>query len=276
MAITSHQVVFFFRDTDANGWSEKYYYNGSVVSGVLPSAILALANMRMGLSTTSVTLSHIRLRSATSRNPVIFTPGGGSGIVGSEPTPTMPSNVCLIVRFNSNPFGFNRVLVRGIPERVVQLNEFVPDAEYNLQLNAWAAQVIQSGQFNAVGTLGSPTTRFAISAVSNTPPRGFEFNVAGTPVIAKGDVIRIHNPRVYGYAGLKTVVNSPVGVPLLVQVGGAAPPAADTSTNAYMTQITSYDSLITTFGTEGIGSRRTGRPFGVSRGRRQTINSLRQ
>jgi hypothetical protein len=134
--------------------------------------------------------------------------------------------------------------------------------------------VLNGGNWNVVGTLGSPIKQYPITAGSLAPasPRGIFAAISNltTPV---GGKVRIHGAKVPGYNGLKTVTQ--FTAPNLFTFGGAAPPVADNSGNAYATAIATYDSLITNVSVSGATRRGAGRPFGLSRGRRATLYSLR-
>src|SRR5271166_3534617 len=111
----SMRTVLFMRDKGGYGWSEDYNFNSSVTPGTIPSAINALISARMACSTTDISCTHLRIVTAISRLPVVFTLNGGAGVVGTQPPPTAPSEVAILIRFNAGLAGYNRVFLRGIP-----------------------------------------------------------------------------------------------------------------------------------------------------------------
>lgn len=273
----SQQLVLFFKDLDGFGWSEKYFYSGPIIAGTVPAPIADLLSTRMGLSTTSITLTHIRLASGVKRDPFVLPVAGGTGIIGTQPIPSEPSEVALLVRFApaGTTVGFGRVFIRGLPSRVVQEETFTPDSSYTAALNAYLSAVTSTGVFNVQGTLGSPPAHITVGTTLPLIPRGFQAVVTAAPPLVQGQQVRFHAAKVPGYNGLKTVTNVNVA-PNTYQFGGAAPAAPDNGAAMYATLVNRYDNVITNGFVEGISRRAAGRPFGQSRGRRSTTYSLRQ
>lgn len=263
---------FFFRSADGYGWSERYFYAGTTTDPAFSSNINALASARVQLLTTSGRLTHIRVASPTLRNPFIFALAAG-GTPGSYAPPTAPAEVALLFRMNAGITGYNRIFLRGIPDEIVSGDSYAPTPTWNGVMNSFIA-TLSNSFWNCQGTLGSPTVRFPILNLNPNLPRGYSFDV--TPrVLVQGNVIRMHGASVPGYNGIKRVVA--VGPSAtLVQVGGAAPAVADPTTLAYYTQIMDFDAVITSAFPENLTRRAAGRPFGLSRGRRPTLYSLRR
>jgi hypothetical protein len=270
--MASAKTVIFFKDGFGYGWSETFYYNGSLTSSQLISNVNALVNARAGFLTNTCSITHIRVNQGVKRNPAILIPGGGTGLPGNETPPTAPTEVALLFRISGGTAGYNKAFLRGIPERVVAGNNYSPDLQFTVELQFFAS-TLAGGNWNVQGTLGGGTERFPMSNLVGTLPRGYGFNAAGAaPPI--GSVIRVHGTRVPGYSGLKTITNIPAAGSY--QVGGASPPQPDNGVAPYYTIPGFFDVPVQGYAVEGLTRRAPGRPFAISRGRRQTLYSLRQ
>lgn len=272
----STKIVLFFEDSTGYGWTETFYYNGIINPNGINADITQLVQARAGILTSTCSILRIRAQTATKRLVTLIQIGGGGGVPGGEMPPTMPSEVALLLDLSANPVGYNRAFLRGVPERVIQADSYIPDAAFIAEANN-LLNVVTNLKWNAQGTLGSPVTQYPFAANSFLPvsPRGFQA-LNTTLAAAVGDKVRIHSTKVPGYAGIKTVTAVSPTTPGLYTFGGAAPGAADPSTNAYATKIVRFDAPITNAFISGATRRGAGRPFGVSRGRRSTLYSLRQ
>lgn len=272
MPTPSRQATIFFHNPGGYGWSESFWYSGPTDVATEVGHLNTLAVNRAGILTNSCTITHARIASNTVRNPNVLTVGTtGLGIPGAETPPTAEEEVALLARFNAGSSNYLRPFLRGIPSRVVTADGYTPDAAFTAAVNDFFNTLVNN-PWNARGTLGSPTDHFAITSPTPNPPRGYTFTSA-TLAAAKGDVIRVHGARVPGYNGLKKIVSAGG---TSYTVGGAAPAVADSSTNIYATKIVYQDNKIDSCQVLAISRRGAGRPFGLSRGRRATLYSLRQ
>lgn len=270
------KTQIFFRDADARGWSETYYYNGTSSDATVQADLTTLIGARAAILTNSVTITHARMASGTKRDPRIFALNGGAGFSGGELPPTLPADVALLVRMNGNAGGYMRPFIRGCPGRVVQAESYVPDATFTANMNTYTATVT-NGKWLVRDTMGGDPTQFVVTALTPNAPRGYNFaRPAGSTLsLAQGDVINMHGTSVPGYKGLKTVTRADNTLGLYT-VGGSSPPVADTAARPYVTKQTVSFTPITLAFVEGVSNRKTGRPFGPSRGRAPTLYSLRQ
>ena len=271
----SVQVTLAFASSAGFGWSETYHYNGTVSGLPLPVSIIALMTARMNLCTTEIACTHIRVQSSVKRNPFIFLPNNGNGFLGIWNGPTQQSDVALLVRGNAGVTGFNRIFLRGLPEAMFASQTYTPTPAFNTDMTAFSNVWVGSGLWNAVGTLGSSPARFPTSPPQGLTPRGYTFT-APTATLAVGDKVRMHAASIPGYNGLKQVVAISPLVPPVYTVGGAGPPVQEPSLATYITKITPFDAVLTSFLVEGVTRRAAGRPFGQSRGRQATTYSLRR
>lgn len=277
MPITSRSMTIAFRDQQGYGWSETWWYAGGTDAATVLFNAQQLITQRSYILCQEATMTHVRIQSSVKRDPFIFTPGFGAGTPGTLAAPMAPSEVRLKIRYASNVLGYARHLHGGIPLNVVDGDSYVPGTPLDVNLGNWFIY-ITSGLWHAVGTLNSPPTRYPISLITPTPPRGFQFSCPTLPgTVNVGDQVRVHATSVPGYSGIKTITLLAGGAGNVVVVGGAAPAAADTSPAAYITLISTYDAAFTYPPIiEGITRRGAGRPFGLTRGRRQTLYPLRR
>lgn len=276
MSVTAAACTFFFKGPSGYGWSERYWYTGTTTDPTFSANINALVNARMGLSTTNVVLNHIRVQSSTKRAVFVFAltlplP------TGTQPTPTAESEVALIMRLNGSGVTpvYNRIFMRGIPTRIISGDDYAPDIAYQGAVTAYS-NVLATPNWAVVGTLGAPfpPSPVSITALTPLPPRSFSFAGPAASFIV-GDQVRIKGNTIPGYGGIKTVTAISVAGTTYT-VGGASPPVPDTGT-AVTAQKVNRDQHQVSFAVgQAITRRGAGRPFGVSRGRKETLYSLRR
>jgi hypothetical protein len=274
--MASAKVVAFFKDGAGYGWSETFYYGPGPTATNLTIDVPALIRARAAILTSSSTITHARISTLTKRLPIIVQLGGGTGVPGSETPPTAPSEVALLVTLQAVGSGYLRPFLRGIPLRIVGADLYVPDPTFTANLNSFF-NVLKNGLWNVVGTLGGPPLQqpIAHSPAPNTP-RGYTFTNGATSTFVGtvGQLIRVHGCRVPGYNGIKRITQ--VNSPTVYTVGGASPAVADNGVAPYLTTLGSVDAAINSTVVDGLTRRGAGRPFGLSRGRKATLYSLRQ
>lgn len=271
----SNRVTLFFRANSGYGWSESYYT--SATGSLLTTQISALISRRMQLSGTDVSCTHARINTGSKRLVQVLTAGGGSGIQGSQPTPTCAEEVALTVLLQATTFQYNRKFLRGIPERVVSENTFVPDSPYTTVLSNYLTFLTSSG-FSIQGRLGKAGPVSPILTLTPTPPRGVNLTVDPTfgPVNV-GDLVKIAQVAIPGYNGFKVVQKVTAGASILIMLGGAAPAATPPVGQGIVTPyLAPFDLGLATAVVEGVTRRAAGRFFGLSLGRRKTLYSLRR
>lgn len=272
----STPVVLAFKDATGYGWTERYFGNYSVAPGPIPIDIQNLLIARANFLTNTSQITHVRVGTNTKRNPIIFSVNGGAGYQGGEQPPTAPSEVAILIRWECNVLGFGFTFARGIPERVVQADNYVPDAAFAQNIAQYLFLISQTGKYNMQGTLGSPAAHVPASGFNPILPRGFTCNLSPPAPVPQGGRVRFHQVKTPGYNGLKTVTVSPTGASTQYTFGGAAPSGPDAGGAGYATLITPYDNTIVANVVLGLSRRAAGRPFGLRRGRQATLYSLRQ
>jgi hypothetical protein len=269
------QVIFFFQDSTGYGWSERFWYNSTTADPAFTNNLLALANARVAILTNTCFLTHIRVQSNLRRAPYVIKLAAG-GLPGGETPPTAPSEVALLfITQAATPSPLkNRAFLRGIPERVVGGDNYGPDSTFLANL-AFFTTVLQNGLWNIVSTIQSlPPAPIPIAALHGTVPRGYSFTAAVSS-FGLGATVRVTGTKVPGYAGLKQVVGVDT-TGTIYTVGGSAPPVADTGIAPKATLINYSTAVIFQSFVERLSRRSAGRPFGLSRGRKGTLYSLRQ
>lgn len=269
----SNKVTLWFRADSGYGWSETYYTNASPSNW--NTQVNALISRRMALSGTDVFCTRARINTGTQRVVQILAAGGGSGFQGSQPRPTCSETVALMVRLQAAAGEFNMKFVRGIPERVISQNTFVPDTLYSGQVAQYLNQ-LTNGTWSVQGRLNSAGAAQPMNTIQPVPPRGVSFQCPGL-TLAVGNVVRISQISVPGYNGQKVVTGvSTVGGTTTYTVGGAAPPVAPPLGQGLCRLLGQVDQPVATAVVVAVSSREAGRFFGLSRGRRATLYSLRR
>jgi hypothetical protein len=274
----SHKVTLIMNGPDKYSWSESFYYNGPVDTTTLDTNVAALITGRAAILTSNCTIIRARCATTFYRNPHIIIPNNGAGAPGNEMPPTAEQEVALLYLIQGNPNGYSRPFLKGIPSRIINGDSYAPDAAWNANLTTFVNTLL-NGLWNVVGVNSTMTPlQYPMAVLSGTPPRGYTFTytvpVGGASLVV-GQIIRVAGTNVPGYAGLKRVVKIG-GAGGLVTVGGAAPPVDDEATSPYFTTQSALDNPIQSAQPDSITTRKSGRPFGLTRGRRATLYSLRR
>jgi len=267
-------VQLALRHKDGQGWSEGYHY-ANPVGGTTPSDIQQLANLRAAMLTTDVKITHARVGTTIKRLVQTIPLNGGLGYVGQLAPPTAPLESAFLFVLSNPSFGYNRIFIRGFDRASIDGDSPSFTAEFNAAGALWENYLFTSGLFNIVGALGSSPTHHKLTLLAPTPPRGISFespdNLGGP-----GTVITIHSAQVPGYNGRKTILSQTGATPgFMYTAGGAAPATLDPSVNTYATIDTFFDQPVTNVQFEKVTRRGVGRPFGLLRGRSETLYALR-
>lgn len=274
------QVVLIFKGPSGYGWSERFWLNPTIDPGSIGVEVGKLVQGRAAILTSSCSIVRARIQQSTKRVPFIIALNFGAGQPGTESPPTAESEVALLCLFQATNIGFMRPFCRGIPARIVSGDNYMPDDPFKTNLGSFFTTIFD-GQWFVNGFVGSNPTPFPISSLEPNMPRGFTATfAANVPAgITQGTVIRVHRATQPGYNGLKTVVNVTPAAganPGSILLGGAAPSAGEAVSNAFLTIQTATSAPIQTAEPLGISRRGAGRPFGLIRGRRPTLFSLRR
>jgi hypothetical protein len=269
-------VTLYFKHKDGPGWSEGYRYTpqtGDFATNA--SDIRQLATLRAAMLTKDCTITHARAGTTTKRLVTVVPLMGGAGQPGAIAPPTMPLECALLFVLQTPAYGYNRLYVRGFDRASVDGETLTASSDFNSAAGVWENYLMTSGLWYIYGSLGSPTTHIALTNLVPTKPRGIQATAA-LNAISVGDVVTIHAATVPGYNGRKTCMTvTPATGSAQYTFGGAAPAADDESTVAYATKEVFFDQAIQQVFFDKVTRRGPGRPFGLSRGRRQTTYSLR-
>lgn len=277
------QAVFQFSDQYGKGWSETAWL-AAPPSSIQTAISWAYQwyNARNQFLAIDCALDRCRIQGQYPRNSYVVdlnpSPGQPTGAYSS---PTGPDFVALVFDFDTE-FAPARFFSRGVPASVVTGDGFSPDQTFKAGVANFAS-FLSGANCPFVARTGSNWNAAPFQLVNNAAPlspRGFTFQspnnygvVGGAAYFTLGTVV--------GYNGRKTITSlAPAVAPLIgytYTVGGAAPQAPEvTPTNLQMRAITYNFSPFLDGGVSGITHRPTGRPFGVTPGRRRTLLSLRR
>jgi hypothetical protein len=269
----SFKLLLAMRHKDGQGWTEGYNY-ASVLGTVDPADVQNLANLRAAMLTTDCTITHARVGTSVKRLVQVVPLNGGTGVKGGIAPPTAPIEAAIMFVLQAVGQGYNRIFVRGFDSASVDGDTFTPSAAFNSAGGLWENFLLTSGLFNVVGFLGSSPTQLPLTQLTPLSPRGFAASSPGA-IGPAGTIVTVHRAKVPGYNGRKTITVAPTGTGTTFQFGGAAPAVSDASTGVYCTVNTKFDVSVTAVNFEKVTSRKPGRPFGLSRGRAETLYTLR-
>ncbi len=250
-----------FFQTAANGWSETYFLSGTNTVSSL-NTVKALTLRRMALSSFDTVCTYQRIS-----DDAVFR----DSLVTSSPFPgtysptllSAPDFTALLVRLSSGVQFRRSLFMRGIPEALVQGQDFVPDATWISRFNSFATYlennfslkvfdralnpVIQGLFITAAGVCQTLTnTAFPVGSIVRFRKVGTVPRLTGNQIVtvpSAGFTFTILN---YGNRGAWNL-------PYLVQQATI--------------DLQPIDNVVF----ERLVSRRVGRPFGQSRGRRKVI-----
>jgi hypothetical protein len=226
--------------------------------------------------TSDCTITHARVGTSTKRLVRVFPVNGGSGQKGAITPPTAPLECAILFTLQNPAVGFNRIFVRGFDSASVDGETLTPSSAFSTAAAVWENYLFTAGIWNIFGALGSSPQQYKMSALTPLSPRGFTATVDTTPgPVPDGSVVTIHRAKVPGYNGRKTVISQTTGAPPVMTFGGAAPATTDSATGIYLTIDTFFDQPVTQVFFEKVTRRPPGRPFGLVRGRSETLYTLR-
>jgi hypothetical protein len=231
------------------------------------------------LRTVSVFVDHFRFGTATANAPVVINPQALGATNGTQPSPTLPTDVAVVFLLSDSNGRRNPIFLRGVPERVVALEEFVPDGNYTAAVQAWANFLVTNGLFKVRSQLGGAGFKGNVNLLEAATPKGIILSVPlQDTVLSVGTMVRISGVGIPGYNGYKAVVQklTATNTSNRYLLGGASPinDPDPLGTYTYRTYQQSQDSVASVV-FDRVGRRETGRPFGLSRGRRPTLFTLR-
>lgn len=271
------EMVVFFTSTNGYGWSETYRYFGSATGDLLTAGMNFLVNMRRAWLSLDAGITRIRMQSQYKRDPLIFTYNPVTTGAGQQGDTCNNSDNALLIRSEAPDIGFNRQLVRGIPDRLVTNNRFTPDSAWQTPFDAWKNFVKTSGYFGIEANVDNPQPPEQVTSMVQAFPRGFRITMTNDTSIIPGNRVRVAGASVFGYNGVKNIVASEAPVaPRILYAGGATPPADNPiADRVTVTQLIPRVGALTEYFVEQFTTRKAGRPFGQRLGRARTRLSLR-
>jgi hypothetical protein len=268
-----------FINGDGYGWTENYYvslasYNGAqaVMTAYLPyrTAILSQSCQVVYLRISDVTI----FRDA---QVLVPPPASGSGkyVTGGVENP----DTAMKLRITASPTLFSRMFIRGIPDGQITNFAYTPTPDYELLVIQWAGFLQDPfNAFSLQNRRAAPGAPNAFDTGTANTSQGFHFQTGVAPTgLVKGNLLYISGTHVPGTTGLKPFVsslNNGDGT-YQINVGGGRPYFANTFNGFWSSRPTTYTQLVSAL-FEQPTSRRAGRPFGLSRGRRPTLILRRQ
>jgi hypothetical protein len=276
-ATTAQKINFLFSAESGYGWSETYYWLGTALVA-LNAAVNNLLFARAAILSTDAQIDYVRLASPYSRSPILLDAQASGSIVGTGGSTSGPDFVSLVMRLQGNAGGIGRLFLRGVPEDQYTGDQLTFAPFYGAALTDFLQELTQTGNWGVqTSTVQAPRIRYNATALTPLSPRGYSFLLQASPSWTVGQFIRMHQAVNVGYNGLKQAVSISGAGPYTINVGGAAPNAADSgANNPYITVINYTYPIITGATFERISRRSPGRFFGQRRGRRSTTLPLRR
>jgi len=275
--VAYHRCSIFFTSSEDYGWTEDYWYTGALTSLAIDTAVQELAAARAFLLSADCRMVRARTETSNKRFVNITNLSQISSYQGQIAGTVNDPNDAVIVEFTNDLVGFNRIFMRGLPDALVVANNFQPDTAWIFNFQAYEA-ILLAGNWGVHSVLGNPQPTFNAKSATRGFPKGINLQVpAGSP-INLGQQIRIAGSSIYGYNGVKNVVQSlgVVGGNDAWLLGGAQPPADSSVSDVIrVTPLLPAEGLITGVAYLQYTQRKAGRPFGLRRGRARTQLSLR-
>lgn len=274
----STQWTTFFEDANGRGWTEKLWWGGTLTDINVQIVAGLVGNARANILAQDCKILRIRVESNLPRGPFIVAVGTGSGLVGGYPVKAADAELRLLLRPDDGLGHYNKTFLGGIPSDQVQGDNYLAFGSFPLLLQTYFNSLVNN-LFQIRSTLGIPGVFTNATLLTPFPPRGYRFQSVTPTGLTPATVIRMKQAREIGYNGRKTVTqiltNTPVGFDT-VTVGGAAPVSAEPAgTSAQWEKVVALDYSYLNLVIEGIVGHKTGRPFGLPRGRRTTVLPLR-
>lgn len=278
MAITGYpEMVIMMTSIHGYGWSETYRWAGTNTGNALVGDMLNVVNKRRAWMSNDAGIVRIRLQSTFKRDPLIYSFNPTTVGVGQYGNHQNNTDNALLIRSERVGVGFNRQLVRGIPDNLVVDNQFTPDDQWLTSYNAWKAYVLGSGFFGVEAQVDNPQTPKTVASLSQATPRGIKMILGVGETLGAVTKVRITGASVFGYNGVKNVISGGLPAsPTLYYLGGATPPADNPvgDTMRCIPQVPLWGTIEQYF-IENFTTRKAGRPFGQRPGRARTRLSLR-
>jgi|SRR5882672_71369 len=277
MALNSRKMQLFFKSNAGYGWSEDYWIIPPNSGPALSTFVSQFVPKRAKFLTQDTEIVRVRIATNHKRDPQIFDYEGVASAVGGYAANVNNTANAVLVRFEAVDVGFNRLMMRGIPDVLIDSGDFVPNAQWLQGFNAFRTFITGGGVFQVVASVDNPQMPIPALTLSLSAGKGFIVTVDPLIPALTTDRVRISGCKVPGYNGRKHIVmKNPNGLPSSYLLGGAKPPADEpASPTTFMTPLIQLEGATTVAFYERFTERRPGRFFGEQPGRARTLLTLR-
>jgi len=271
------RLSIFFQSREGYGWTENYNFSGVQTGNALVTYMTNVAHIRALFLTSDCKLVRIRLASDFKRDPLIFDFLSDTACAGQYGFDMNNNDNALIARLERTGVGYNRVLMRGIPDRLVSENVFTPDAAWLGSWNTWVAEIRDTGNWSVVATVDNAQAPLTPQSLVPNIPKGIVVTMFPPDTLPTGGKVYVSGASIFGYNGIKNVVKGPTTQgPNTYLLGGAQPPAnLPAGNHPIITPKVAISGTVQQFFYERFTTRAPGRFFGQRRGRARTVLSLR-
>jgi hypothetical protein len=274
----ARKMTVFYSQTTGFGWSEQYKLAETTDENTAIVVAKQFVAQRIKLLTNTSQVNWVRIRSDKRRDPWIIAPSSFLSVVGIIPEPPNRDSDALLLRMETPNVGYNRVFLKGIPDAAIQNDKWVKTPETVAGVNALTNLILTNTAFVVSANVDNPQPPVLIQQLKVVPNGGFTFVTADPgDTFANGSRIRISGATTFGYNGVKTIVDQQGDAPVVYKVGGANPRVDNPAGEMVFAKLLQPMDGRTQFAfIEGATQHKSGRPFGLTRGRRSSVLPLRQ
>lgn len=279
--------VQFFYTLFGAGFSETLF-NTDTDSKIIQNDIPAYLDARLACATKDLQCTYVRVADAGPPRRVSFVDLTQAGRFGTFNGTSAPADDALLVRLNLASIlslGASRFWMHGIPGQFVQGSVYVPSASFQAKLTGFGGALGGAAGNWRWNTARAHTIadRQYIQAITPLTHRGFTIqpNTGSVLPPAPGSVIYVggEGASLVGVNGRKVVTSIAGGLAPTFNVGGSVPLGTYVAGSAYY-----YNLLFELaplifpggFVPVRLADHDVGRPFGLPRGRRPNLLSLRR
>lgn len=268
----------FFKTLEGEGWSERYWWEGTTDINMLTTLMKTFAQSRALMLSQDSAVQWIRLGSNFKRDPLIFDQENDPSTEGPATNAGLNTvDDAILMRLEAPGVGYNRLFFRGIPQDCIRGMSYQPTPAFQTAFMAFRNMILTSGNFAVRAFVDNPGTPVQVLSASQGSPKGISLTVADGTTFVNIFSLRIAGASVFGYNGVKNILSGAQPTkPCVLILGGAKPPANNpTADMVTATPRTGFYAVVSQFFVERVTNRKAGRPFGLSRGRARTALSLR-
>lgn len=283
---TASKVQFFYTLFGA-GFSETLY-NIDQPSKIIGTDVPGYLDARLAVATKDLQAMYVRIVIPPPARTVQFVDLSAQSRVGTFNGTSAPADDAILCRLQLNSIlaqGVSRFWLHGIPGQFIQGQFYVPSASWLSKLSNFGGALgsLGNGWRWQVSTQHTIAQRQYIAGITPNPHRGYTIQPVTGAVLptAPGSIVYVggQGATILGMNGRKIVTQITPGLTPSFQVGGAVPVGTYQPNSAYYYNITfELDSLQFPNGLVPVrlADHDVGRPFGLPRGRRPDLLSLRR